>query len=141
MTANWLAPFMFVVVFLVIFIGYPVAFALGGTALLFAVLGVELGFFDWHLFYAMPERIFGIMGNYVLLAVPFFIFMGVILERARLAEDLLTTIGKLFGALRGGLALGVVFVGTLLAAATGVVGASVVSMLLAASLWRTRLRD
>jgi tripartite ATP-independent transporter DctM subunit len=128
MTANWLAPLMFVAVFLVIFIGYPVAFALGGTALLFAVIGVELGYFDWHLFYAMPERIFGIMANYVLLAIPFFIFMGIVLERARLAEDLLTTIGKLFGALRGGLALGVVFVGALLAAATGVVGASVVAM-------------
>jgi tripartite ATP-independent transporter DctM subunit len=76
----------------------------------------------------MPERIFGIMANYVLLAIPFFIFMGIVLERARLAEDLLTTIGKLFGALRGGLALGVVFVGALLAAATGVVGASVVAM-------------
>jgi tripartite ATP-independent transporter DctM subunit len=127
-TANWLAPLMFVAVFAVIFVGYPVAFALGGTALIFAAIGVELGFFDWHLFYAMPERIFGIMGNYVLLAIPFFIFMGVVLERARLAEDLLTTIGKLFGALRGGLALGVVFVGALLAAATGVVGASVVAM-------------
>jgi tripartite ATP-independent transporter DctM subunit len=128
MTANWLAPLMFAAVFIVIFIGYPVAFALGGTALLFAVIGVELGYFDWHLFYAMPERIFGIMSNYTLLAIPFFIFMGIVLERARLAEDLLTTIGKLFGALRGGLALGVVFVGTLLAAATGVVGASVVAM-------------
>ena len=128
MTANWLAPLIFVAVFLVIFIGYPVAFALGGTALVFAAIGVQLGYFDWHLFYAMPERIFGIMGNYTLLAVPFFIFMGIVLERARLAEDLLTTIGKLFGALRGGLAFGVVFVGTLLAAATGVVGASVVAM-------------
>jgi tripartite ATP-independent transporter DctM subunit len=128
MTGNILAPLMFVVVFLVIFLGYPVAFALGGTALAFAVLGVELGYFDWHLFYAMPERIFGIMSNYVLLAVPFFIFMGIVLERARLAEDLLTTIGQLFGRLRGGLALGVVFVGALLAAATGVVGASVVAM-------------
>jgi tripartite ATP-independent transporter DctM subunit len=128
MSTNWLAPLMFIAVFAVIFIGYPVAFALGGTALAFAVLGVELGYFDWHLFYAMPERIFGIMSNYVLLAIPFFIFMGIVLERARLAEDLLTTIGKLFGALRGGLALGVVFVGTLLAAATGVVGASVVAM-------------
>jgi tripartite ATP-independent transporter DctM subunit len=123
-----LAPLMFVAVFAVIFTGYPVAFALGGVALIFAIIGVELGYFDWHLFYAMPERIFGIMGNYVLLAVPFFIFMGIVLERARLAEDLLTTIGKLFGALRGGLALGVVFVGALLAAATGVVGASVVAM-------------
>jgi tripartite ATP-independent transporter DctM subunit len=123
-----LGPLMFVAVFLVIFSGYPVAFALGGTSLLFAFLGVELGFFDWNLFFALPQRVFGIMGNYVLLAVPFFIFMGLVLEKARLAEDLLTTIGKLFGALRGGLALGVVFVGALLAAATGVVGASVVAM-------------
>ncbi|MGH7447287.1 MAG: TRAP transporter large permease subunit, partial [Longimicrobiales bacterium] len=82
MTANWVAPLMFVAVFSVIFIGYPVAFALGGTALAFAVLGVQLGYFDWHLFYAMPERIFGIMANYVLLAIPFFIFMGIVLERA-----------------------------------------------------------
>jgi tripartite ATP-independent transporter DctM subunit len=128
MTANWVAPLMFVAVFALIFVGYPVAFALGGAALLFATIGVELGYFDWHLFFAMPERIFGIMSNYVLLAIPFFIFMGIVLERARLAEDLLTTIGKLFGPLRGGLALGVVFVGALLAAATGVVGASVVAM-------------
>jgi tripartite ATP-independent transporter DctM subunit len=128
MEANWVAPLMFVAVFAVIFSGFPVAFALGGVALIFAVLGVELGYFDWHLFFAMPERIFGIMANYVLLAIPFFIFMGIILERARLAEELLTTIGRLFGALRGGLALGVVFVGALLAAATGVVGASVVAM-------------
>jgi tripartite ATP-independent transporter DctM subunit len=128
MTGNFLAPLMFVVVFLLIFLGYPVAFALGGASLLFAALGVELGYFDWHLFFALPERIFGIMSNYVLLAVPFFIYMGIVLEKGRLAEDLLTTIGKLFGPLRGGLALGVVFVGTLLAAATGVVGASVVAM-------------
>src|SRR5690606_13305690 len=103
-------------------------FALGGTALVFAFLGVELGFFDWHLLLALPDRTFGIMGNYTLLAVPFFIFMGTMLEKSRLAEDLLTTIGQLFGPLRGGLALAVVFVGALLAAATGVVGASVVAM-------------
>jgi tripartite ATP-independent transporter DctM subunit len=125
---NALAPLMFVAVFAMIFVGYPVAFALGGTSLIFAAIGVELGYFDWHLLFAMPERIFGVMSNYVLLAVPFFIFMGIVLEKAKLAEDLLTTIGKLFGPLRGGLALGVVFVGTLLAAATGVVGASVVAM-------------
>ncbi|NIM00903.1 MAG: TRAP transporter large permease subunit, partial [Acidobacteria bacterium] len=83
---------------------------------------------DWALMFAFPERVFGVMSNYVLLAVPFFIFMGTMLERSRLAEDLLTTIGKLFGSVRGGLALAVVFVGTLLAAATGVVGASVVAM-------------
>jgi len=126
--SNALAPLMFVAVFAMIFLGYPVAFSLGGTSLIFAAIGVRLGYFDWHLMFAMPERIFGVMSNYVLLAVPFFIFMGIILEKARLAEDLLTTIGKLFGPLRGGLALGVVFVGTLLAAATGVVGASVVAM-------------
>jgi tripartite ATP-independent transporter DctM subunit len=119
---------MFAAALILIFTGYPVAFALAGTALIFAVLGVQAGYFDWHLLFALPERIFGIMSNYVLLAVPFFIFMGIVLERARLAEDLLTTIGTLFGPLRGGLALAVVFVGALLAAATGVVGASVVAM-------------
>ena len=119
---------MFVAAFALIFSGYPVAFSLGGTALFFAAIGVMMGYFDWALLFALPERIFGIMSNYTLLAVPFFIFMGTMLEKAKLAEDLLTTIGKLFGALRGGLALAVVFVGALLAAATGVVGASVVAM-------------
>ena len=123
-----LAPLMFVVVFVIIFSGYPVAFALGGASLVFAFIGVELGIFDWNLLYAMPERIFGVMSNQVLLAVPFFIFMGLVLEKAKLAEDLLTTIGTLFGRHRGGLALGVVIVGAMLAAATGVVGASVVAM-------------
>jgi tripartite ATP-independent transporter DctM subunit len=123
-----LGMLMFVAVLVLIFSGYPVAFALGGTALLFAGLGVWLGYFDWHLLLAMPERIFGIMSNAVLLAVPFFIFMGLVLERSRLAEELLTTMGRLFGPLRGGLGLAVIFVGTLLAAATGVVGASVVAM-------------
>jgi tripartite ATP-independent transporter DctM subunit len=126
--ASWLAPTMFVVAFALIFVGYPVAFALGGTALLFAALGVAVGYFDWALMFAFPERVFGIMSNYILLAVPFFIFMGTVLAKAKLAEDLLETIGKLFGSMRGGLALAVVFVGALLAAATGVVGASVVAM-------------
>lgn len=128
MNPDLMGPIMFVAVFLLIFTGYPVAFALGGTALVFASLGVMMGIFDWALFFALPERIFGIMSNYTLLAVPYFIFMGTMLEKAKLAEDLLTTIGKLFGTLRGGLALAVVFVGALLAAATGVVGASVVAM-------------
>lgn len=123
-----LGPLMFVVTFALIFTGYPVAFALGGTALLFAFIGVELGYFDWSLLYAFPSRTFGIMSNSILLAVPFFVFMGTMLEKSRLAEDLLTTMGALFGPLRGGLAMAVVFVGTLLAAATGVVGASVVAM-------------
>ena len=128
MTDDWLGPLMFVVVFTLIFSGYPVAFSLGGTALVFAGIGVSMGYFDWALMFAFPERIFGIMSNFVLWAGPFFIFMGTILEKSRLAEDLLTTIGAMFGSLRGGLALAVVFVGTLLAAATGVVGASVVAM-------------
>ncbi len=128
MSGDWLGPLMFVGALVLIFSGYPVAFALGGTALLFAFLGVEMGVLDLGLLLAMPERTFGIMSNYVLLAVPFFIFMGAMLEKSRLAEDLLTTIGVLFGAMRGGLAIAVVFVGALLAAATGVVGASVVAM-------------
>jgi tripartite ATP-independent transporter DctM subunit len=123
-----LGPLMFVATFGLIFSGYPVAFSLGGTALLFAFIGVELGYFDWSLLYAFPSRTFGIMSNSILLAIPFFVFMGTMLEKSRLAEDLLTTMGALFGPLRGGLAMAVVFVGTLLAAATGVVGASVVAM-------------
>jgi tripartite ATP-independent transporter DctM subunit len=128
MPGDWLAPLMFIGALLFIFTGFPVAFALGGTALLFAGIGVEMGMLDWALLQALPSRIFGIMSNFVLLAVPYFIFMGTMLEKSRLAEDLLKTIGQLFGALRGGLAIAVVFVGALLAAATGVVGASVVAM-------------
>jgi tripartite ATP-independent transporter DctM subunit len=119
---------MFFGALVLIFSGYPVAFALGGTALLFASLGALTGHFDLVLLYALPERTFGTMSNYTLLAVPFFIFMGTVLEKSRLAEQLLETIGALFGRFRGGLALGVIFVGALLAAATGVVGASVTAM-------------
>ena len=128
MDGDILAPLMFVAALLLIFTGYPVAFSLGGTALVFAFIGVQAGYFEWSLLLALPERTFGVMANYVLLAVPFFIFMGTLLEKSRLAEDLLQTIGQLFGGMRGGLALAVVFVGALLAAATGVVGASVVAM-------------
>lgn len=128
MGAEILAPIMFAAALALIFSGYPVAFALGGTALLFAGIGVETGMMSWALLQALPSRVFGIMSNFILLAVPFFIFMGTMLEKSRLAEDLLTTIGQLFGAVRGGLAFAVVFVGALLAAATGVVGASVVAM-------------
>ena len=105
MSVEWLGPLMFVVVFALIFSGYPVAFALGGTALLFAFIGVGQGLFAWSLMFALPERIFGVMSNYVLLAIPFFILMGTMLEKSKLAEDLLQTIGILFGSLRGGLAL------------------------------------
>lgn len=128
MSVEALGPLMFVSAFALIFTGFPVAFALGGSALGFAAIGVGVGAFDWALLNALPARIFGIMGNYVLLAVPFFIFMGTMLERSKLAEDLLTTIGQLFGRFRGGLPVAVVLVGALLAAATGVVGASVVAM-------------
>lgn len=124
----WLGGALFLTVLGMIFLGYPVAFVLGGVAVVFGQVGYDRWLFDWTLFYALPERVFGVMGNAVLLAVPFFIFMGTVLERTRLAEDLLTTIGALFGARPGGLALAVVGVGTLLAAATGVVGATVVAM-------------
>lgn len=128
MSGEAIGPVMFAVAFALIFAGYPVAFSLGGTALGFAILGVELGHFQWSLMGLLPSRIVGIMDNVTLLAVPFFVFMGTMLEKSKLAEDLLTTIGILFGRFRGGLALAVVFVGALLAAATGVVGASVVAM-------------
>jgi tripartite ATP-independent transporter DctM subunit len=111
-----------------IFTGYPVAFSLAGAALFFSLLGTLVGHFDLVLLRALPDRTFGIMANYTLLAVPFFIFMGTVLEKSGLAEDLLETIGVLFGRFRGGLAIGVIGVGALLAAATGVVGASVTAM-------------
>ena len=121
-------PAMFFSVLAMIFTGYPVAFALGGTALLFALIGSTFGAFDLVLLFALHERTFGIMSNATLLAVPFFNFMGAVLEKSKLAEGLLETIGVLFGRFRGGLAIGVIFVGALLAAATGVVGASVTAM-------------
>jgi tripartite ATP-independent transporter DctM subunit len=127
MEGLW-GPAMFVVVLLLIFTGFPVAFVLGGTALVFAGLGTLAGRFDLALLSAMPERAFGTMSNYTLLAIPFFIFMGATLEKSKLAEQLLESIGIVFGRFRGGLGLGVVFVGALLAAATGVVGASVTAM-------------
>ena len=117
---EWVAPAMFVAVFVTIFVGYPVAFSLAGMALIVAGLGTLAGWFDWFLLGLFPERVFGVMSNQILLAVPFFIFMGTMLQRSGLAEDLLRSIGLLFGPLRGGLALGVVFVGALLVAATGV---------------------
>ncbi len=125
---NLWAPGMFVLVLMMIFTGYPVAFALGGTALIIAGVASLFGEFDLILLYALPERTFGTMSNQVLLAVPFFIFMGTVLEKSKLAEQLLETIAVLFGGFRGGLAIGVIFVGALMAAATGVVGASVTAM-------------
>lgn len=124
----WLAGVMFLTVILVLLAGYPVAFTLGGTALLFALGGFMAGVFDAGFLGTMPNRIFGTMSNETLVAVPLFIFMGVTLERARIAEELLDTLSLLFGRLRGGLAIAVTVVGMLLAASTGIVGATVVTM-------------
>ncbi|HEX4985268.1 MAG TPA: TRAP transporter large permease subunit [Burkholderiales bacterium] len=127
LTAN-IAPLMFAALVVFLLLGYPVAFALGAVGLSFGLLGVSLDLLHPALFQALPERIFGVMANDTLLAVPFFTFMGLILERSGMAEDLLDTIGQLFGPVRGGLAYAVVAVGALLAATTGVVAASVISM-------------
>lgn len=108
--------------------GFPVAFTLGGVSLLFALIGVALGAFDITFLQALPQRIFGTITNEVMLAVPLFVFMGVMLERSRVAEALLETMGRLFGSVRGGLLISVTFVGALLAASTGIVGATVVTM-------------
>ncbi|MCV2219249.1 TRAP transporter large permease [Thauera sp. Sel9] len=123
-----MAPLMFASMILFLLFGFPVAFALAANGILFGLIGIELGLLHGALFQALPERVFGIMANDTLLAVPFFTFMGLILERSGMAEDLLDTIGQLFGPVRGGLAFAVIFVGALLAATTGVVAASVISM-------------
>ena len=109
-------------------IGFPVAYTLAGVSVLFAFLGASLGVFDMIFFSAIPGRFFGVMNNEVLVAVPLFVFMGVMLERSRVAEELLKTMGQCFGPMRGGLAISVTLVGTLLAASTGIVGATVVTM-------------
>jgi TRAP-type mannitol/chloroaromatic compound transport system permease large subunit len=132
--AHNLAPIMFVTVMAMLLIGYPVAFTLAAGGMYFFVVGVELSHISpeirlfWPLAQANMNRVFDIMRNDTLLAIPFFTFMGLILERSRMAEDLLDTIGQLFGTLRGGLAFAVVLVGALLAATTGVVAASVIAM-------------
>ncbi|WP_119678215.1 TRAP transporter large permease [Indioceanicola profundi] len=123
-----LAILMFLGTIGAVLLGYPVAFTLAGTGLIFALLGQWLDVFDPALLTGLANRYFGTMMNEVLVAVPLFVFMGVMLERSRLAEDLLTTMGELFGNLRGGLGISVVLVGTLLAASTGIVGATVVTM-------------
>ncbi|WP_332118572.1 TRAP transporter large permease subunit [Azorhizobium caulinodans] len=123
-----MAPIMFGALVIFLLLGYPVAFALAANGLVFGVIGIELGLFRPDFLQALPERVYGTMNNEVLLAVPFFTFMGLILERSGMAEDLLDTIGQVFGSIRGGLAYAVIFVGALLAATTGVVAASVISM-------------
>ena len=126
--AQNFTPLLFSGLLLFLLTGFPVAFSLAATGLFFGFLGMEAGMFPPNLFQALPLRIFGIMQNDTLLAIPFFTFMGIILERSGMAEDLLETIGQVFGPLRGGLALAVIFVGALLAATTGVVAAAVISM-------------
>ena len=123
-----MAPLMFASLIVVMLFGYPVAFALAANGIFFGLLGVELGMLQPSLFQALPQRLWSVMSNDTLLAVPFFTFMGLNLERSGMAEDLLDTVGQLFGPLRGGLAFAVIFVGALLAATTGVVAASVISM-------------
>jgi len=123
-----MAPIMFAALVAFLLLGYPVAFALAANGLIFALIGIELGLFRPDFIQALPERVFGVMNNDTLLAIPFFTFMGLVLERSGMAEDLLDTIGQLFGPIRGGLAYAVIFVGALLAATTGVVAASVISM-------------
>ena len=127
LTNNY-APIMFAGLIVFLLMGFPVAFSLGACGLFFGFVGVELGLLPEALLQALPLRLFGIMQNDTLLAIPFFTLMGLILERSGMAEDLLETIGQLFGPVRGGLAFAVIFVGALLAATTGVVAASVISM-------------
>ncbi len=125
---EWIAALLFLSVILLLLAGFPVAFTLGGTALIFAGFGVAAGVFNETLLNVLPNRVFGIMSNETLIAVPLFVFMGVTLERARIAEELLDTLSRLFGKLGGGLGISVTLVGMLLAASTGIVGATVVTM-------------
>ncbi|MDJ0759934.1 MAG: TRAP transporter large permease subunit [Woeseiaceae bacterium] len=125
---EWVALLLFATVIVVLLAGFPVAFTLGGTSLIFAGIGVATGAFNDAFLSSLPNRVFGIMTNETLVAVPLFVFMGVTLERARIAEELLETLSHLFGSLRGGLGISVTLVGMLLAASTGIVGATVVTM-------------
>jgi tripartite ATP-independent transporter DctM subunit len=128
MSFEWLAVLMFVGFFFFLMSGYPVAFSFAGTAIVFGLIGLALGAFDLNLLLLLPNRWFGTMSDFTLLAIPFFIYLGAVLEKSGLAEELLETVGILLGPLRGGLALAVVLVGTLLAATTGVVAATVIAM-------------
>src|ERR687897_390949 len=128
LVGDILAIALFIVATFGVLWGFPIAFSLAGFSLLFAALGWALGVFDPIFLTSLPSRYFGLMTNEVLVAVPLFIFMGAVLERSKIAEALLETMGQLFGTMRGGLAISVVIVGALLAASTGIVGATVVTM-------------
>ena len=119
---------LFLTVCLLMLLGYPVAFTLAGTALAFATLGIIFGGFDSAYLAAFPGRLFGTLTNATLIAVPLFVLMGIVLEKSRIAEELLSSMSQVFGRLRGGLGISVVLVGMLLAASTGIVGATVVTM-------------
>jgi len=125
---EYMSLYLFAAVFVLLLTGYPVAFTLAGTALIFTVIGEFTGTFDPAFLEALPNRLYGIIGNQILMAVPLFVFMGVMLERSKIADELLTTMSRLFGNLRGGLGISVILVGMLLAASTGIVGATVVTM-------------
>lgn len=125
---EWMALYLFAAVFVLLLSGYPVAFTLAGTALAFTFVGEATGTFDPAFLQALPNRLYGIITNQILIAVPLFVFMGVMLERSRIAENLLETMARLFGPLRGGMGISVTLVGMLLAASTGIVGATVVTM-------------
>tara|TARA_B100000029_G_scaffold469979_1_gene508391 strand:+ start:125 stop:1498 length:1374 start_codon:yes stop_codon:yes gene_type:complete len=128
MTPEILAIIMFITTLALLLFGFPVAFTLAGSALIFAFIGDFLDIFNFRMLFFFPQRIYGIMINEALVAVPLFIFMGVMLEKTKIASKLLDSIGDLFGSIRGGLGIGVVLVGMLLAASTGIVGATVVTM-------------
>ena len=125
---EWMAFYLFAAVFVLLLSGYPVAFTLAGTALAFTFIGEATGTFDPAFLEALPNRLYGIISNQILIAVPLFVFMGVMLERSKIAENLLDTMARLFGPLRGGMGISVTLVGMLLAASTGIVGATVVTM-------------
>ncbi|MCV2883624.1 TRAP transporter large permease subunit [Aestuariibacter sp. AA17] len=125
---EYLSLVMFAVVCLVLLLGYPVAYSLAGTALIFAGVGTFFGVFDGHYLMTTPSRLFGILTNQTLIAVPLFVFMGIMLEKSRVAENLLTSMSQLFGRYQSGMAVSVVLVGMLLAASTGIVGATVITM-------------
>src|SRR5258707_3473348 len=125
---DWMAPLMFGGLVVFMLIGYPVSFSLAAVGLFFGFIAINAGFFDFSLMQALPERVFGILSNDTLLAIPFFTLMGAILERCGLAEDLRAGIGKLFGPFRGGLGYAVVIAGAILGAITGTVAASVIAM-------------
>jgi TRAP-type mannitol/chloroaromatic compound transport system permease large subunit len=127
-TADFMSIMLLITLCGMMLLGFPVAFTLSGVAVLFALIGSLIGEFDMIFYAAVPSRFFGIMSNEILVAVPLFVFMGIMLERSRVAEDLLKTMGQCFGRAPGGLGISVTLVGMLLAASTGIVGATVVTM-------------